>query len=297
MQLPEPVRFHSVRRTPWWHPGLALALLGVACSVDLAPAESTSDGGTDDAQQCVETMAYVDADHDGLGREGAVSVEVCVGELPSGYAVFSGDCDDERADTYRWVYPDRDSDRFGDRDGRICEGKNIPENFVTLPGDCDDTSASVHPLAPEQWTDGLDSDCDGLDDPEACGAAPDACGCDALNSTPKIIVDSQCQLADLFIQEAIRCQRCGRPELIYVVVGNRGMADSPEGAELRVKSSSGQPTVPVLLPFIPSAAASQPLMVDSRMGDIEVRIHASTGIECSESNNAVALTIAQVDCR
>jgi hypothetical protein len=69
-----------------------------------------------------------------------------------------------------WWYPDLDGDGHGDGYGPefTCDP---PAGFIEEGGDCDDAAAGVHPEAPEDCDDGLDSDCDGLDGADEPGCA------------------------------------------------------------------------------------------------------------------------------
>ena len=57
---------------------------------------------------------------------------------------------------------DEDSDGFGDNDRSITECE-CPSDYVVIGGDCDDHDETVHPEAEEIVDDGIDNDCDGID--------------------------------------------------------------------------------------------------------------------------------------
>ena len=61
-------------------------------------------------------------------------------------------------------YIDGDEDSFG-RDAGVISSCDQPSGTIARGGDCDDGDASVHPGATE-ICDGVDTDCDGLDDTE-----------------------------------------------------------------------------------------------------------------------------------
>jgi hypothetical protein len=105
----------------------------------------------------------------------------CDGVLPpdeidgdgDGFMPCDGDCDD--ADDA--VHPGAAEACNGVDDD--CDG-TIPADELDADGDgytgcvddCDDTDADVNPAADEDWYDGIDSDCDGLDDPDPCDEEP-----------------------------------------------------------------------------------------------------------------------------
>ena len=112
-----------------------------------------------------------DADMDGYVHEG-YSGEV------GGSASGTGDCDDtdetiHPAATEVWYDGvDQDcnglNDFDGDTDGYVHEGYSGEVGGSALgTGDCDDADATIHPGAAEVWYDGLDQDCDGLNDFDA----------------------------------------------------------------------------------------------------------------------------------
>jgi hypothetical protein len=64
------------------------------------------------------------------------------------------------------LWLDQDGDGYGDPAGATsgCPGAGLSTN----DDDCDDRDATVHPGAPEEWYDGVDSDCDDAEDPFDC---------------------------------------------------------------------------------------------------------------------------------
>ncbi len=126
---------------------------------------------------------YADGDGDGYGQTDQV-VYACV--PPEGSAPYGGDCDDAEARSFPgnpevcdgidndcdWniddgvatrVYRDDDGDGYGQvydyQD--TCDGE---EGFVEVSGDCDDEDPLAYPGAPEDCYDGVDSNCDDIDD-------------------------------------------------------------------------------------------------------------------------------------
>jgi hypothetical protein len=152
--------------------------------------DNNCDGSIDEG---VTTTWYVDADGDGYGVED-VTAESC--DLPVGYAVRAGDCDDgsggvspnavelcdavdndcdgsvdedDAADATIW-YADGDGDGRGDA-GSTTTACAQPADHVADDSDCDDGDAAVSPDAAERC-DGVDDDCDGeVDEASATDAA------------------------------------------------------------------------------------------------------------------------------
>lgn len=91
--------------------------------------------------------------------------------------LVADDCDDTDATVglpTAW-YADADADGYPDPSN---EADACVETSGYLPApaddawDCDDTDPDVHPAADDAWYDGVDSDCDGSDNPDACVAPP-----------------------------------------------------------------------------------------------------------------------------
>ena len=60
------------------------------------------------------------------------------------------------------LYQDADGDGYGDPSSPQT-GCNELDGFVTLAGDCDDSDSMVNPTAFDYCNDGIDSNCDGID--------------------------------------------------------------------------------------------------------------------------------------
>jgi len=141
----------------------------------------------------VTTTFYADVDSDGWGDE-ANTTEAC--ELPSGYAMVIGDCDDTNAalnpdaaefcdgydndcdgvtdnddavDATAW-YADADGDGYGSDIAPIVTACSQSSGYEALAGDCDDADIAVNPGASE-LCDSLDNDCNGDVDDAATDAA------------------------------------------------------------------------------------------------------------------------------
>jgi hypothetical protein len=127
---------------------------------------------------------YYDADGDGYG--GQSSVTGC-SPPPWPWSLLPGDCDDHDTTVYPgapeicdtkdndcdgWIdpwgsgvyYRDRDGDGYGDSADSVWHcGWPGPEGYVNRPDDCNDNDASINPEATETPNDGIDSNCDGMD--------------------------------------------------------------------------------------------------------------------------------------
>lgn len=130
---------------------------------DDAPTGLGVDAGTDcdDADPLVAPWrtehvpgCYLDADGDGFGEDAPLSPDITPGS----------DCDDTNARTYDGAArfePRTACTRDVDGDGY---GDAAPPVGVDAGEDCDDVLADVHPRAVDAWYDGVDSNCDGVDD-------------------------------------------------------------------------------------------------------------------------------------
>lgn len=76
----------------------------------------------------------------------------------------------EKMPTYRQWYPDADGDGYAARPVEGVEAEFLASCEREVPGysrkrmDCDDTDPTVHVGAEEVWYDGIDQDCDRVDD-------------------------------------------------------------------------------------------------------------------------------------
>ncbi|MCP4872988.1 MAG: hypothetical protein GY898_30210 [Proteobacteria bacterium] len=157
-------------------------------------------GADDDCDGVIDDDAtggsdwYFDDDGDGAG-DPAVTTVAC--DQPAGYVGNAEDCDDD--DDGSTLIPD-DADCDGTETDGDCDDNDDTSTIVAEdadcdgtvtdddcddnddtstieaddadcdtylpPGDCDDTDPSIFPGAPETPGDGVDSNCDGLDDPD-----------------------------------------------------------------------------------------------------------------------------------
>lgn len=128
---------------------------------------------------------YVDADADAYGTSIITSSNIftciasgiannpddCNDVPPAGFGINPGATEipgngiDENCDGGELCYEDQDFDGFGGTQtaGSATLSCDAP-GTTTVPGDCDDTVASIYPNAPEIPADGIDQDCDAVDD-------------------------------------------------------------------------------------------------------------------------------------
>ncbi|MDP2312086.1 MAG: MopE-related protein [Pseudomonadota bacterium] len=156
----------------------------------ISPAAAEACDGVD--QDCdevvdngVTTTFYADTDGDGFG-DATAGTDAC--EAPAGSVADASDCDDVTAttypgaaeicdgldqdcdtvadnglETYAW-YLDADADGYGDSTAEVVNCAE-PAGYTSSPDDCDDADATANPGATEVDADGVDNDCDGIQDP------------------------------------------------------------------------------------------------------------------------------------
>jgi hypothetical protein len=184
------------------NPGVSPEALDLCDGVD-----QNCDGFID--EDAVELVYYFDGDGDGAGSDDN-AVASC--EPLSGYVLQGGDCDDEDGsisplatdvcdgvdqncngavddDALVTLYfEDADEDGRGN-DAVSVEACTAPDGYVLLAGDCDDTDASIRPGAAD-LCDGVDQDCDGIDDEDATFATfyPDLDGDGVGDAAGEILI-------------------------------------------------------------------------------------------------------------
>jgi hypothetical protein len=238
---------------------------------------------------------WVDEDRDTWGIGDPVVIDVC-GEA-TGYAERPGDCNDQDPEAHLKGFRDQDADGWGDPAGEVCVDA-LPAGYVELGRDCDDTDSSIMPDAPEQFSDGIDSNCDGDDDPEDC-SQPVVCACAKLTDPPDVEMHPDCPgQPDIYPAEVFLCDACGRPQLVYVVLANRGAAPSAAGVEVLITASEPVPPYVLEIPLAPGET-TQPLMLDSRfsLGEVFVSVQVPGDAECETNNNSAETFVVHQDCQ
>ncbi|MFN7147761.1 MAG: MopE-related protein, partial [Myxococcota bacterium] len=176
----------------WGDPATASA----ACTAPAGAVAVAEDCDDTDGTLTPDTRWSLDYDGDGFGNPGFSLVQC---ERPAGYVRDERDCDDTDAavnpdgtevcngydddcdarvddddapvvGTSTW-HADTDGDGFGDA-ARTTAACDAPDGTVADGTDCDDTDAAVSPDGDEAWYDGVDSDCDGAEDPSVCDELP-----------------------------------------------------------------------------------------------------------------------------
>jgi Putative metal-binding motif/CARDB len=136
---------------------------------------------------------YQDTDGDGFGQQTS-SAFGCT--APTGYVASSADCDDSDSavapgqDEYcngvdddcdgtaddnpvngvEW-HPDADGDGYGNMYLSVT-ACSAPGGYYADNSDCNDADAAINPEGAEAWYDGVDSDCNGSEDPDFCTEEP-----------------------------------------------------------------------------------------------------------------------------
>jgi hypothetical protein len=117
----------------------------------------------DTVESCSAPTGYVDDDQDCDDDDAAVNpaaTEVCdAAATDENCDGLADDADPSVTGTTDW-YADTDSDGYGD--AFLAAACVAPSTGVALDGDCDDTDAATYPGAPEDCTEDVDRNCDGV---------------------------------------------------------------------------------------------------------------------------------------
>jgi hypothetical protein len=285
--------------------GAFLTMAAATCQPQLsagpfAPPDAGAGGAAADARIiCV----YWCHDRDGDQKGGpTIEGEPCHPSdvtPPAGVAVCAGDCDDGDPEIWRWAGLDGDGDGFRPADN-VCVGSAVPAGFRldALPGDCDDSDRARNPGVPEQYADGIDSDCDGRSDPHDCAGTPAACGCGDLVAPSPVAIDGGCGgRPDPFIAKTLTCPtRCGLSEL-FVVIGNRG--DAPWAGPIPILTSSSwrsQKVAAVFEETLEPGEVSKPINLTGAFGLVTVALDLAGAVECNAGNSTTELPVNLVEC-
>ncbi len=172
--------------------GTAEAGLVVASHLDLdddADGWTENQGDCDDARDSVhpgatETFDDVDEDCDGVVDNGTTNHD----DDGDGLAEVDGDCDDADASSFPGgveVIDGADNDCDGLVDDQTSIWDDDADGYAETDGDCDDGDPSAYPGAPENLSDSVDQDCDGVaqQDADGDGAISLATGGDDCDDT------------------------------------------------------------------------------------------------------------------
>jgi hypothetical protein len=153
------------------------------CTQPLGYVANSTDCNDNDSLANTLMLYFLDADGDGFGSD-LVSMLNC--GQPQGYVLDSMDCDDSNLTVYPGapelcdeldndcdgntdeglpsytLYEDMDNDGFGSQmSATFCD--SIVAGWSLITGDCNDSVASIYPGATEVLDNGIDENCDGMD--------------------------------------------------------------------------------------------------------------------------------------
>jgi len=252
--------------------GWALLVLAVGCGkTDRNSEEASSDG--DDA---------VDASGGAAGMSGSDSTP------------GTGNCSSFP------IFPDADGDGVGALDPEAepveaCIALGIPEGYAPLFGDCDDEDPERSPRTPEQFSDGIDSDCDGAEDPDPC-----------YPSTEQASADDAC--ADRATLSVVSVRECKGwcPRNSYAVIANRGEIPFSGGVEVRVFISALEEIDEATDEVVPLRTIRQlqleageetdPILLGTLTGVSVARVRIVSDEICETESTSLNFHPALIDC-
>ncbi|MBN2803400.1 MAG: hypothetical protein JXR91_09920 [Deltaproteobacteria bacterium] len=144
------------------------------------PGEEDRPWDCDDNDPSVYFNLCVDQDGDGVCAPFGNETLLCGNEnIPAGYAFiafprwYNTDCDDLDAATQVSFYRDDDSDGENSTIASMCVSIADQENpsegyFKNIGRDCNDADPKIASFVPDVQQDGMDANCDGVDDQYLC---------------------------------------------------------------------------------------------------------------------------------
>ena len=180
----------------------------------------------------------------------------------------------------RGAYPDGDGDGWGPEavTEPIAEFEyccdDPPEGYAWSYGDCDDNNADISPGVLDEWGDGIDSDCDGSDDPAGC---PEAMTADDLPPS----ASPPCQGPDLSVASVFSCPTICLATS-YVQLANRG--DARAQGDVTVNVGESETVGPYPIDLAPGEV-SAPLLLFLGPGQIEFSVDPGTIADCDPAND------------